>query len=114
LVQHTDGFLYGDTNGGGVFNGTFYSGVFFRFDLGLPPFVTFLNCYGRVGETVQLLGDGFTTDSVVLFNGVPAQVTEVEPSYMSVIVPDLATSGWITVTTTKGLLKSNKIFQVRP
>jgi uncharacterized repeat protein (TIGR03803 family) len=110
LIQHTNGFLYGDTNSGGANS----QGVFFRFDLGLGPFVTFLNSYGRVGMTVQILGQGFTSDSQVFFNGVAAQVSDVEPTYMRVVVPEGATSGWITVTTTKGTLTSNKVFVVRP
>jgi uncharacterized repeat protein (TIGR03803 family) len=109
LIQHTDGFLYGDTNAGGSQN----AGVFYRYDLGLPEFVSFLNCYGSIGETVQILGQNFTADSQVLFNGVPAQVTELEPNYLKATVPIGATTGWITVTTTKGVLQSNKIFIVR-
>jgi uncharacterized repeat protein (TIGR03803 family) len=110
LIQHTNGFLYGDTNTGGTGNG----GVFYRFNLGLPPFVKFLDSYGRVGMTVQILGEGFTAESQVFFNGMPAQVTQVQPTYLKVVVPDRATSGSITVTTTKGPLTSNKEFLVRP
>jgi hypothetical protein len=33
---------------------------------------------------------------------------------MKVVVPDGATSGFITVTTAKGTLKSDKVFLVRP
>ena len=50
----------------------------------------------------------------MFFNGVPAQITEVEPNYMRVVVPEGATSGLITVTTAKGTLKSDKVFLVRP
>ena len=65
--------------------------------------------------TVQLLGDGFTADSQVLFNGVAAtEISDVENTFMKVVVPEGATSGPITVTTTKGLLTSNKPFVVRP
>lgn len=110
LIQHTDGFLYGET----VFGGSYGQGVFFRFDLGLPAFVTYLPSYGRVGMTVQILGDGFTDDTQVFFNDVKAEVTEVEPTYLRAIVPDGASTGPITVTTTKGVLKGNKPFIVRP
>jgi len=110
LIQHTDGFLYGDTNSFGSAGG----GVFYRYDLGLSPFVTFLDCYGRIGETVQILGDGFTSESKAYFNGAQADIIEVEPTYMRVLVPEGATSGPITVTTTKGTLKSNKVFVIRP
>jgi uncharacterized repeat protein (TIGR03803 family) len=110
LIQHTNGFLYGDTFSGGLEG----HGVFFRFDLGLSPFVTFLDCYGRAGDPVQILGGGFTADSQAFFNGVPAEIDEVDPTYMRVVVPEGASSGAITVTTTKGTLKSNKVFAVRP
>lgn len=110
LIQHTNGFLYGFTEGGGEEN----EGVFFRYDIGQPPFVTYLPSYGRVGMTVQILGQYFTADSQVFFNGTPAKISEVEPTYLKAVVPDGATSGFITVTTAKGTLKSDKEFLVRP
>jgi uncharacterized repeat protein (TIGR03803 family) len=115
LMQHTNGFFYGQTSNGGPQHGEYTYGVMFRLDMGLPPFVTFLNTYGRVGMTVDLLGDGFTTDSQVLFNGVPATaISDVENTFMKVVVPEGASTGPITVTTAKGLLTSNKVFVVRP
>ena len=72
-MQDTNGFLYGET----CYGGTSDHGVFFRYDLGLPEFVSFLGTYGRVGMTVELFGQNFTNDSDVFFNGVQAQVTEV-------------------------------------
>jgi uncharacterized repeat protein (TIGR03803 family) len=111
FMQHTNGFFYGDTYEGGSTGW----GVFFRLDMGLPPFVTYLNTYGRVGMTVDLLGDGFTTDSQVSFNGVAATaISDVENTFMKVVIPAGATTGPITVTTTKGTLTSNKVFVVRP
>jgi len=112
LIQHTNGFFYGDTYEGGSGNGW---GVFFRLDMGLPPFVTYLNTDGQVGMTVDLLGDGFTTGSQVSFNGVPATaISDVENTFMKVVIPAGATTGPLTVTTTKGTLTSNKVFVVRP
>ena len=58
LIQHTNGFLYGDTFSGGLEG----RGVLFRFDLGLPPFVTYLPSYGRVGMTVDILAQYLTPD----------------------------------------------------
>jgi uncharacterized repeat protein (TIGR03803 family) len=110
LIQHTNGLLYGDTAFGGLKGG----GVFFRYDLGLSPFVSYLPTYGRVGMPVDILGSGFTTFSQAFFNGMRAQIITVFPNYMRVVVPHGATSGWITVTTTKGTLKSNKKFLVHP
>ena len=45
---------------------------FYSFDLGLPPFVTYLPTYGRAGAEVLILGQGFTDTSQVFFNGTPA------------------------------------------
>jgi len=115
LMQHTDGFFYGATNADGVSNGMNDLGVIFRLDMGLSPFVTFLNTYGRAGMTVSLLGDGFDTASEVFFSGVPAtEISDVGSSFMKVVIPEGATTGPITVTTTKGTLTSNKVFVVRP
>ena len=108
LFQHTNGTLYGDTFSGGGFG----KGVFYSFDAGLPPFVTYLPTYGRAGALVQILGQGFTEDSVVSFNGVPADFTLVYSTYIRANVPDGATTGPITVTTADGTLTSNKVFIV--
>jgi hypothetical protein len=108
LLQHTNGKLYGQTTRGGSAG----VGVFFRLDAGLPRFVTFLTVYGRVGAHVVILGQGFTPDIVVSFNGVPAVSPEIHPTIIKAIVPDDATTGAITVTTTSGTLKSNKLFVI--
>lgn len=111
LLQHTNGVLYGDTQEGGKFG----QGVFYSLDAGLPPFVTYLPVYGKPGAEVQILGQGFTAGSQVLFNGTPAaSPVVVYPTYLRVIVPSGATTGPITVTTTTGTLTSNKVFVVHP
>ena len=108
LIQHTNGSLYGMTAGGP--NG----GVVFRYNLGVAPFIRYMDTYGRVGESVKILGEGFTNATQVSFNGVRAQVSYVTPTYLSVVVPNGATTGPITATTTYGTLKSDKAFIVRP
>ena len=110
LMQHTNGLLYGMTAGGGSAGG----GTFYSLNVGLQPFVTYLSSYGRVGTTVQILGEGFTADSTVSFNGTTATYKLVYPTYIRAIVPDGATSGPITVTTANGTLTSNKLFIVHP
>lgn len=110
LMQHTNGRLYGMTSGGG-YNG---DGVFFSFDLGLPPFVTYLPVYGRAGALVEILGQGFTPDSLVYFNGVRADATTVYPTFIKAFVPAGAATGYITVTTGDLTLRSDKVFIVRP
>jgi uncharacterized repeat protein (TIGR03803 family) len=110
LMQHTNGILYGTTEAGGNAG----KGTFFNLDLGLPPLVTYLPTYGRVGALVQILGQGFTGGSEVFFNGTPATYKLVYPTYIRATVPDAATTGPITVTTTNGTLTSNKVFIVHP
>jgi uncharacterized repeat protein (TIGR03803 family) len=111
LLQHTNGTLYGDTYDGG----TSGVGVFYSLDVGLPPFVSYLPTYGRPGALVQILGQGFTADSKVSFNGTPAtSPVVVYPTYIRVIVPAGATTGPITVTMANGTLTSNKVFIVHP
>jgi uncharacterized repeat protein (TIGR03803 family) len=109
LMQHTSGKFYGITTNGGT-NG---SGVIFEYDAGLAPFMTFLNVYGQVGATVDILGQYFAAGTTtVYFNGVPAQNPSITPTYIKAVVPPGATTGFITVTTTKGTLTSNKPFVV--
>jgi uncharacterized repeat protein (TIGR03803 family) len=111
LLQHTNGIIYGATGYGGKFG----EGVFYGFDAGLPPFVTYLPTYGRAGALVQILGQGFTSGSMVSFNGkLAASPVVVYPTYLRVIVPSGATTGPITVTTDNGTLTSNKVFIVHP
>lgn len=109
LLQHTNGMLYGMTTYGGTNN----QGVFYSLNAHLPPFVTYLPVYGRPGALVQILGQGFRSDSKVYFNGMQASnVMEVYPTYIRAEVPQGATTGRITVTTANGTLKSNKVFIV--
>jgi uncharacterized repeat protein (TIGR03803 family) len=112
MLQHTNGVLYGMTLSGGVSYLGGGLGTFYSLDLGLKPFVTYLSTYGRAGALVQILGQGFTADSVVSFNGVPASSTIVSSTYIRAFVPGGATSGPITVTTASGTLTSNKTFIV--
>jgi uncharacterized repeat protein (TIGR03803 family) len=107
-MQHTSGKIYGTAYAGGANN----YGVIWEYDPGLAPFVTFLNVYGQVGTKVDILGEYFTASSVVSFNGVPAQNPVIQSTYIEATVPAGATTGYITVTTTKGTLKSNKPFVV--
>jgi len=109
LFQHTNGILYGIANAGGPNN----QGVFFSLNAGLPKFVTYLPVYGKPGALVEILGQGFTSTSQVSFNGTLAAAPDVvSPTYLRVVVPSGATTGPITVTTSTGPLKSNKVYVV--
>src|SRR5439155_24542570 len=110
-IQHTNGTLYGDSENGGIGGGTFFS-----INVALPPlaFVSLLPYAGKVGATIEFLGQGFTSTSAVSFNGTAATRTVVSGTYLTATVPGGAGTGLVTVTTSSGTLKSNKIFRVIP
>ena len=110
LIQHTNGILYGDTVSGGAHS----AGVFFKLEIGAAPFVSLLPILGKVGATIEFLGQGFTGTTNVSFNGVSANFTVVSNTYLTAVVPAGATTGSVTVTTPGGTLTSNKVFRVRP
>jgi uncharacterized repeat protein (TIGR03803 family) len=108
--QHTNGLLYGTSAVGGAYD----RGLFYSFDVGLKPFVTFLPAARPVGGVVQILGQGFTGATAVSFNGTAATFTAESDTYLTAIVPAGATTGSVTVATPGGTLTSNKIFRVVP
>jgi uncharacterized repeat protein (TIGR03803 family) len=118
--QHTSGALYADTEFGGtgdlgpcspVTCGVFYSWT----NASLPPFVSLLPYSGKVGKTIEFLGQGFIQgQTTVSFNGAPAAPTVVSSTYLTAKVPNDATTGPVTVTTSGVELASNKIFRVAP
>lgn len=81
-------------------------------NLGLPGFVAsalvFESPYiqsfspesGQTGDTVTITGIGFSTieeNNIVMFNGIPAEVVAVSENSLSVIVPEDATTGKISL-----------------
>jgi uncharacterized repeat protein (TIGR03803 family) len=111
LIQHTNGTLFGNTTNGGDIHNT---GVFFRVKISATPFVSLLPILGKVGATVEFLGQGLTGTTKVSFNGVSAKFTVASNTYLTAVVPAGATTGPVTVTTPGGTLTSNKVFHVRP
>jgi uncharacterized protein (TIGR03437 family) len=64
---------------------------------------------------VTILGANLKEATAVSFNGTPAAFTVVSSSEIITNVPAGATTGTVTVTTTKkGTLKSNVAFRVAP
>jgi len=113
LMQHTNGLLYGDTNKGGTIScGRGNCGTFYSLNLGLPPFVNVLPTSSRVGNTVEMLGEGFTGATSVLFNGVAASFKVVSDTFLTATVPNGATTGFVTVATSGGELNSKVKFRV--
>jgi uncharacterized repeat protein (TIGR03803 family) len=111
LAQNTNGVLYGDTLGGG----TAAKGVFYSIDVGLKPFVSMVAWYGKVGQTIEILGQGLTGTTAVSFNGTAATTfTVVSDTYVTAVVPSGTTAGFVSVTAPAGELTSNRQFRVLP
>jgi uncharacterized repeat protein (TIGR03803 family) len=109
LIQHTNGKFYGSTSGNSLGGSYFY-----RLDLGLSPFVKIVNWSGKVGTSVELLGQDFLATTGVSFNGVSASFNAVSDTYMTATVPAGALTGTVTVTTLTSSLASNRAFLVVP
>jgi uncharacterized repeat protein (TIGR03803 family) len=110
LLQATNGVLYGTTDYGG--NGGY--GTVYSLSVGLGPFVTLLHSTGLVGQSEQILGQGFTGTTGISFNGIPAKFTVKSDTYLTATVPAGASTGVVTVTTPSGTLTSNQTFRVVP
>lgn len=112
LLQNTNGIFYGKTGSGG----TAGDGVFYSFNEGLAPFVTFLprQSLGKVGASIGIFGQGLTGTTDVSFNGMPASFKAMSGTYLTATVPNGATTGFVTVKTPGGTLKSNVQFRVTP
>jgi uncharacterized repeat protein (TIGR03803 family) len=110
LMQGTSGKFYATTYSGG----TDSLGTVFSLSVGLGPFVTFLPAARPIGQTVAILGQGFTGATGVFFSGTRANFTVQSDTYLTATVPAGSSTGKITVTETNGTLTSNKIFRVTP
>jgi uncharacterized repeat protein (TIGR03803 family) len=110
LLQATDGVLYGTT----WYGGTNDEGTVFSVDVGLKPFILLLPNWGKVGATIQILGQGFNGITGVSFNGVAATYTVVSDTYLTAVVPAQSTTGYVTVETTSNALTSTVKFKVVP
>jgi len=109
MVLHTDGKFYGNTAGNSLGGSVFYS-----LDVGFEPLIDLVTWTGKVGGTVEILGQGFTGTTGVSFNGTAAKFVNVSDTYMTATVPAGATTGTVTVTTFTSTLKSNHSFLVTP
>jgi uncharacterized repeat protein (TIGR03803 family) len=114
LVQHTNGLLYSDTQWGGT-GSICPCGVFYSLNEGLMPFVSLVRTSGKVGSTVEVLGQGFAGTTSVSIGGISARFNISSDTYLTATVPSgAATIGYVTVTGTAGTLTSNKEFHITP
>lgn len=109
LMQHTNGKFYGTSVEGGQNN----KGGIYSLDMGLGPFIALVRYTGRVGQSVQILGQSLTGSTAVTINGVPATSFKVVTDrYMTAVIPTGATTGPVVVTTPTGTLTSNHNLQI--
>jgi len=116
LLQATNGTFYGTTALGGTDLTDCGAGCGTVYSLGmnLTPFVSLVQNWGKIGTTAEILGQGFTGVTSVSFNGTPAKFVVHSSTYLTATVPQGATTGLVTVTTSGFTFHSNKIFQVLP
>jgi len=128
LLQNTNGLLYGTTYVGGNVSGSNpcqtveYDGelvgvggcgTVFTLNIGAKPFITLSSTSGKVASQVGIFGQGFSSSSVVKFNGVQAtKITLSGTTYITATVPTGATSGYVTVTTGSTTLTSTQKYTV--
>ena len=107
VLQATNGKFYGTygyTPGG--------TGVF-SYDIGLPPFVSFVSPTAKIGGSAEILGQGLTGTTAVTFNGRSASSFRVvSDTYLTATVPTGSTGGPAVVTTPSGTLTSNVNFRI--
>jgi uncharacterized repeat protein (TIGR03803 family) len=109
LAQHTNGKFYGNTSGNSLGGSVFYS-----FDMGLSPFTRSPSRSGKVGASVEFLGQGFSAASSVLFNGTRATFAVVSDTLLTAKVPVGARTGLVSVVTSGGTLRTSHNFLVLP
>lgn len=103
LALHPNGTFYGTTQGGGY---PADSGVFYSFDMGLKPYIILQFPLGKKGTSIGIFGVGLTGTTAVDFNGVAATFNVVSDTYLTATIPTGATTGYVTVATPSGTLKS--------
>jgi hypothetical protein len=107
----TNGTFYSTTEQGGIGVGSFYS-----VSNGYSPFISLVNVTsGAEGVKVGILGQGFSSKSVVEFGGTKATTTKPSGStFILATVPTGALTGDVTVTTGSTVLSTLASFKITP
>lgn len=101
------------TTGGTVSTSSLWTGAIATFKSSLlSNFTPAASCKGG-GATVTVNGLGFTGSSVVSFNGISASTTFVNATQLTAVLPNNATSGFISVTTGTNTVTSTNPFLVK-
>jgi uncharacterized repeat protein (TIGR03803 family) len=110
---HTNGTIYGVTyTGGPQFAGY---GVLYSFTNNLKPFASLVVISsGKVGDSVGILGQGFSNATSVQFGSGPGTFTLVSDTYMIASPAENAMTGPVTVLEPGGNLVSTQTFSVLP
>ena len=114
LFQNTNGLLYGITVAGGP---NAAQGTFFSLNVGAAPFISLLTPVysGKEGTEVGILGQGFSSSSVVKFGGTTATTKTLTGStFIQATVPAGALTGKVTVTTGSTTLSTIATYDVTP
>ena len=112
-MLHTNGIIYGLTQHGGSPNTPY--GVIYSFDDGLKPFASLVVLSsGKVGDSVGILGQGFTSATGVQFGTGPGTFTVVSDTYMIASPTTGATTGQVTVLEPGGNLVTPQTYSVIP
>ena len=109
---HTNGKIYGLTHTGGAQNPTY--GVLYSLDDGLNPNVSIVGApFGKAGDVVEILGQGFNSATGVKFgSGLATWYKIFSDTYMIAEVPAVGTTGNVTVLEPGGNLISQQNFKV--
>lgn len=113
LVQATFAPLYGVTYASGS-NGSSSFGTVFSETDSLPEFARLTAYAGKVGASIDILGQNFSSATKVTFDGISASFTAPSGSYITTKVPAGALTGNVVVTTGAGTFTSDRVFDVTP
>ncbi len=112
LLLHTNGTIYGLTYHGGT---NVPYGTFFSFSNNLKPFVKpLVMVSAKVGASIGLLGQGFTTSTGVLFGTGAGTETINSDTFLTAKIVAGATTGQITVKEPAGNLLTPLKFKIAP
>jgi uncharacterized repeat protein (TIGR03803 family) len=110
-LLHTNGKIYGLTNVGGTHN----QGVVYSLDASLKPFASVVVLTsGKVGSSVGILGQGFSTATGVLFGTGAGTFTATGDTFITAKIAAGATTGVVTVQEPGGNLLTPQKFKIVP